>query len=194
MAEETAPFSKNSYCLFGTAMGVCGIAWNNLGVIRFQLPEKDQSATEKRLRSRLLNPFLENPKPEIQQLIADIQRYFTGVQTDFSSVVLDLENISMPHRKVYESARKIQWGQTTSYGKLGRQAGFETPGSAREIGVLMSRNPIPIIIPCHRVLAAGKKIGGFSAHGGRFTKERLLSLEGIHIYTEPFLPGLLPHL
>ncbi len=191
MMEQIASSSQNSYCLFDAAIGVCGIAWSNHGIIRFQLPEKDQSATEKRLRSRLANPFSGNPTLKIQQLIADVQRYFGGAQINFSSVILDLWNISPLHRKIYETARKIQWGQTMSYGELARQAGFEAPRLARDVGVAMARNPIPIIIPCHRVLAAGKKIGGFSAHGGRFTKERLLSLEGIHIDTEPLLPGLL---
>jgi methylated-DNA-[protein]-cysteine S-methyltransferase len=85
----------------------------------------------------------------------------------------------------------LDWGQTATYGELARQVG--SPGAARAVGQAMGHNPVPIIIPCHRVLAAGRKIGGFSAYGGAVTKERLLALEGVHLGDgTPLLPGLLP--
>ncbi len=102
--------------------------------------------------------------------------------------MLDLTGVSDFHRQIYEKARGIGWGETSTYGALARQAGF--PDAARAVGQAMGRNPIPIIIPCHRVLASGRKVGGFSAFGGADTKQRLLALEGVEL-GEPMLPGLL---
>ncbi|MBI3707329.1 MAG: MGMT family protein, partial [Proteobacteria bacterium] len=92
---------------------------------------------------------------------------------------IDLVEVGPFHRRVYAAARSIGWGHTASYGELARQAG--SLGAARAVGHALSRNPIAIIIPCHRILASGGKIGGFSAHGGTFAKVRLLSLEGVGV-------------
>src|SRR4029453_16269598 len=95
------------------------------------------------------------------------------------------------HRKIYDAARLLDWGQTATDGELARQAG--SPGAARAVGQAMGHNPVPIIIPCHRVLASGRKIGGFSAFGGALTKAHLLALEGVHLESgTPMLPGVLP--
>jgi methylated-DNA-[protein]-cysteine S-methyltransferase len=82
----------------------------------------------------------------------------------------------------------LVWGETNTYCALALRAGF--PDAARAIGQAMGRNPVPIIVPCHRVLASGGKVGGFSAFGGAETKTRLLALEGVQL-EEPLLPGLL---
>ena len=99
--------------------------------------------------------------------------------TDFSSVPLDLTDVSAFHSRVYEATRGVGWGQTASYGQLARRAGC--PEAARAVGQALSRNPIAIIIPCHRVVARGHRVGGFSAYGGTTTKERLLALEGVRL-------------
>jgi methylated-DNA-[protein]-cysteine S-methyltransferase len=106
-------------------------------------------------------------------------------------VALDLTGVSPFHAQVYDAARAIAWGQTASYGELARRVG--APGAARAVGQAMGRNPVPIIIPCHRVLASGHKLGGFSAFGGAGTKQRLLALEGVSLGgDQPCLPGLPP--
>ena len=105
-----------------------------------------------------------------------MRRYLDGESVDFSNVRVDLPNASDFHKKLYAQLRKIGWGKTITYGALGKTIGEMDP---RDIGQAMGKNPVPIIIPCHRVLAAGNKIGGFSAPGGIGTKEKLLALEGI---------------
>jgi methylated-DNA-[protein]-cysteine S-methyltransferase len=175
------------YCLFDTALGACGVAWNAHGVTRLQLPEADASATELRLAARAASASQATPA-QIDQLIADIQGYMRGRKTDFAAVAVDLTDVEPFQRKVYDAARAVPWGHTVSYGELARQIG--APGAARTVGQALARNPVPIIIPCHRVLAKGHRIGGFSAHGGTFTKEHLLALEGVHADAgTPLLPG-----
>jgi methylated-DNA-[protein]-cysteine S-methyltransferase len=120
-----------------------------------------------------------------------VERYAAGKRIDFSMLALDLQGVGDFHRQIYEAARRVGWGETVTYGELARRVG--SPGAARAVGQAMGRNPIPLIIPCHRVLASGHKIGGFSAFGGAVTKTRLLALEGVHLdQGTPLLPGLLP--
>jgi methylated-DNA-[protein]-cysteine S-methyltransferase len=175
------------YCLFETAIGACGVAWSRHGVTRLQLPEADASATERRLSARAAKASEAAPTA-IDQMIADIQGYMTGRNVDFAAVAIDLTTVDSFRLKVYKAARAIPWGQTVSYGELAQRTGF--PDGARAVGQALSRNPVPIIIPCHRVLAKGGRVGGFSAPGGIFTKERLLALEGVRVEAgTPLLPG-----
>jgi methylated-DNA-[protein]-cysteine S-methyltransferase len=175
------------YCLFDTAIGPCGVAWSRHGVTRLQLPETDASATERRVSARAARASEAAPA-EIDQLIVDLQGYMTGRDVSFAAVAVDLTNVEPFRLKVYQAARAIPWGHTVSYGELAQRIGFA--GGARAVGQALSRNPVPIIIPCHRVLAKGHRVGGFSAHGGIFTKERLLALEGVRVEAgTPLLPG-----
>jgi methylated-DNA-[protein]-cysteine S-methyltransferase len=177
------------YCLFDTAIGAVGIAWSAYGITRLQLPEAGRAATERRLHGRSTSTA-ERPPPAIEQAIDDVQRYMAGERIDFSSATLDLTGIGAFHRRIYDALRSVGWGETTTYGALARQAGDS--GASRAVGQAMGRNPIPVIIPCHRVLASGGKPGGFSAFGGAVTKLRLLALEGVNPGHEvPLLPGLL---
>lgn len=174
--------------LFPTAFGPCGIAWNESGLTRLQLPESDASATERRLRGRaqLVEP---SAAPEwVAWAIVALQRYFAGRTVDFAGICLDLRDCSDFHQRIYEALRDVGYGKTTTYGALAAEVG--SPDAARAIGQAMGRNPLPIIIPCHRVLASGGRIGGFSAHGGATTKERLLTLEGV-VRPRPETPPLL---
>ncbi|MCA9621563.1 MAG: methylated-DNA--[protein]-cysteine S-methyltransferase [Myxococcales bacterium] len=104
-----------------------------------------------------------------------------------AAVPVDLAAVSPFARRVYTALRDVPPGSTVSYGELARRAG--SPGGARAIGRTMAQNPIPLVIPCHRVLAAGGKPGGFSAPGGVATKEKLLALEGLALAAEPFDPA-----
>jgi methylated-DNA-[protein]-cysteine S-methyltransferase len=117
-----------------------------------------------------------------------MRAYFEGAETSFTDVALDLSGISAFNAKIYTALRSIGWGEATSYGALAAAIG--EPGAARAIGAAMGANPWPLIVPCHRVLAANGKIGGFSAHGGRATKRRMLQLERIDADgAAPMLPG-----
>jgi methylated-DNA-[protein]-cysteine S-methyltransferase len=186
MATETQSPPKARYRLFETPLGPCGIAWTERGVARLQLPEGDRGATERRLK-KAASPGGTAPL-EIEQVIADVHWYLSGRNTDFSAVALDLADVGAFEQKVYAVVRSVHWGQTESYGEIARQLG--APHAARAVGQALARNPIPIIIPCHRILAKGHRIGGFSAYGGRLTKERLLALEGVRLEeAPPLLPG-----
>jgi methylated-DNA-[protein]-cysteine S-methyltransferase len=179
---------REQHCLFDTALGACGIAWSELGVTRMQLPERNRRRTASRLQMRSGTRRSSEPPPNVARTIADLQRYFLGDRVDFAQVALDLTGVSAFYRAIYDMARALDWGTIATYGDLARGVG--SPGAARAVGQAMGGNPVPIIVPCHRVLAAGRKIGGFSAYGGAVTKERLLALEGVHLGGTPLLPGL----
>jgi methylated-DNA-[protein]-cysteine S-methyltransferase len=186
MSTEIQTPPKARYRLFETPLGPCGIAWTEHGVARLQLPEADRGVTERRLR-KTASPG-ESAPPDIEQLIADVHWYLSGRSTDFAAAALDLACVGAFEQKVYALVRAVGWGQTASYGEIAQQIG--APHAARAVGQALSRNPIPIIIPCHRILAKGHRIGGFSAYGGRLTKERLLALEGVRLEeAAPLLPG-----
>lgn len=176
------------YTLFETATGVCGVAWNERGLTHAEIPGSRSGATEARIRKRSGAVRCDDPPPAIATLIADLQRYFAGEAVDFSTVPVDLSGLSEFQQKLYQSLRGVGWGHTTTYGELARALGCP---DARDVGQAMGKNPVPVVVPCHRVLAAGGKIGGFSAPGGAVTKERLLALEGVHPNGgTPRLPGL----
>jgi methylated-DNA-[protein]-cysteine S-methyltransferase len=177
------------YCVFDSGFGPVGIAWSSKGACRFQLPEATPAATERRLLGRGIGAVKSNPPPYVERLVADVRRYFLGERVDFADVKLDLSGVSTFHREIYEAALRVGWGETTTYGALAKAAGF--PDAARAVGQAMGRNPIPLIIPCHRVLASGGKPGGFSAYGGTATKDRMLALEGVCLGSgAPRIPGL----
>ncbi len=162
------------YCLFDTEFGLCGVAWNEAGLTRVQLPEADIAATRARLEKR--GAVEGEPPPAVADAIAALRAYFEGAETEFSGLVVDLPaETSEERRRIYAAARSLNWGETASYGEVARRAGI--PRGAQAIGQAMAANPLPIVIPCHRVLAAGDRLGGFSAYGGVLTKERLLVLE-----------------
>jgi methylated-DNA-[protein]-cysteine S-methyltransferase len=169
-----------SYCIFETAAGFCAIAWSALGVVRFQLPVKSADGAERLLKRRAPEATPAELPAEISAAIAAATRYFAGEETDFSGVRLDLGDQDALFKRIYEAARRIRWGRTTTYGALAKDigAGLEV---ARDVGAAMAKNPVPLIIPCHRVLAAGGKVGGFSAAGGAATKMRMLELEGVRL-------------
>jgi methylated-DNA-[protein]-cysteine S-methyltransferase len=172
------------YLVFETAAGFCGIAWSGKGIARFQLPAKSAAAAERLLLRRLPGAEPGAPTPEVAEVVAAVARYFEGLETDFSGIRLDLDGQDPFFTQVYSALRQVCWGQTTTYGALAAQLGVGRE-AARDIGQAMSRNPVALIIPCHRVLAAGGKLGGFSAPGGAATKIRMLALEGVTVEPAP---------
>jgi methylated-DNA-[protein]-cysteine S-methyltransferase len=171
---------KHSYQIFETAAGFCGIAWNEEGVTRFQLPTKSAGSTESLLLRRIPDAVRAVPPTEIADTVEAVKRYFAGEPVDFSTVKLDLGEQDDFFRRIYEAARRVGWGRTTTYGTLAKELGAG-PEAARDVGQAMAKNPVALIIPCHRVLAAGGKIGGFSAPGGSTAKQRMLELEGVQV-------------
>ena len=176
--------AAHHYLIFETVGGFCGIAWNNIGITRFQLPARDADATERNLRRRLPDAAPGTPPLPVLEAIAAVKRYFEGENVDFSGVRLDLDGQDEFFQRIYAAARRVEWGRTTTYGGLAKElrAG---PEAARDVGQAMANNPVPLIIPCHRVLAAGGKVGGFSAPGGSAAKVRMLELEGVHLDPPP---------
>jgi methylated-DNA-[protein]-cysteine S-methyltransferase len=171
---------SHHYLIFETAGGFCGIAWSNVGITRFQLPTKSAEATERLLLRRVPDAEPSAPTPEVAEAVAAVQRYFAGEETDFSGIKLDLGDQEPFFMQVYAAARRVGWGRTTTYGTLAKELGAG-PEAARDVGQAMARNPVALIIPCHRVLAAGGKVGGFSAPGGSAAKVRMLELEGVRV-------------
>jgi len=171
-----------AYCLFETALGPCGIAWSEgedsqtPSVVLLKLPDATAKLTEARIARNSGARKSTTPPQKIAELIQRIGKHLEGDAQDFQDVVLDLNGAGPFARLVYEEARKIPTGQTRTYGDLARA--LNKPLAARAVGQALGKNPIALIIPCHRILAAGGKIGGFSTYGGLDTKTRMLAIEG----------------
>lgn len=168
----------NEYHLFETAHGFAALAWNAHGVTSFRLPAPTAEETRRSLLRRLPDAVEAAPAASVAGLTQAIGRDFEGERADFSDFALDLGPQDPLSAKIYDLVRRLGWGETTTYGEIARALG-EGPEVARDVGQAMARNPIPLIVPCHRVLAAGGKIGGFSAPGGSTAKARMLELEGV---------------
>jgi methylated-DNA-[protein]-cysteine S-methyltransferase len=154
------------FTLFDTPIGRCGIAWDPEGVVvGIWLPGA------RVLRSQPAG----TPPPEIQHAIQAITAALSGAPADLAAIRLAMQGVPEFNRRVYELARAIPPGSTRTYGALATQLG--DPKLAREVGQALGLNPFPIVIPCHRVVAANGRVGGFSAPGGQHTKLRLLALE-----------------
>ena len=173
------------YTLFDTALGPCGIAWGERGIVCVQLPEASESGTRARLRRRLPDVLEAAPPPEVRRAQDAIVALLRGEPRDLSGVALDMSGVPRFDRRVYEVARTIPAGATLSYGEIAARLG--EPGSARGVGRALARNPFALVVPCHRVLAAGGGIGGFSATGGIATKARLLAIEAVRFEGQPGL-------
>jgi methylated-DNA-[protein]-cysteine S-methyltransferase len=173
-----------NYLIFETACGYCGIAWNDVAITRFQLPSSTEAATERNLLRRIPGATPDTPPEYVAATVAAVKRYFAGEETDFSAVKLDLTDQGEFFQQIYAAARRVGWGHTTTYGTLAKELGAG-PEAARDVGQAMASNPVALIIPCHRVLAAGGKLGGFSAPGGSSTKMRMLELEGVNLAPPP---------
>jgi len=169
--------AAHGFTLFDTPIGRCGLAWSARGVVGVQLPEANETATRERMLHRFPTAAETAPLPEVQSAIDAIIALFHGNGSDLSAVKLDMQGVSPFHRRVYEEARTIPPGKTLSYGDIAARLGARN--AARAVGQALGRNPFAIVVPCHRVLAAGGKIGGFSAQGGIDTKRRMLALEGV---------------
>jgi methylated-DNA-[protein]-cysteine S-methyltransferase len=172
------------YFVFETAAGFCAIAWSAAGITRFMLPSPTAEATDHNLRRRITDAEPGSPPSHVMAAVDAAKRYFAGEKIDFSHLQLDLGGHGEFFRRIYAAARRVGWGNTTTYGALAKELGAG-PEAARDVGQAMAKNPIPLIVPCHRVLAAGNKLGGFSAPGGSATKQKMLELEGVNLGPPP---------
>lgn len=169
------------YGTFETAIGHCGLVWRaspNATILKaLQLPEATAEVTESRMAR--FPGAIRSPRipPAIAELIERVRRHLEGNLQDFQDVTLDLDEYSAFTQQVYEAARAIPAGETRTYGSLA--AAMNRPRAARAVGQALGRNPVGLIIPCHRILASGGKIGGFSAYGAQRTKKQMLAIEGI---------------
>lgn len=169
---------SHSHFVFETVFGFAAIGWRASNVSSFRLPSSTATGAESALLRRFPDSISTPPPAFVRSVISDAQRYFAGERVDFSAVDIDLGEQEPLFGRVYAFVRALGYGETTTYGAVARALG-EAPQVARIVGEAMSRNPVPLIIPCHRVTAAGGKIGGFSAPGGSYSKAHMLSLEGV---------------
>lgn len=178
------PPAKQHFQVFGTAHGFCSIAWGDAGITGFRLPASSAGAAERLIRRRVPGAEPAAPPAEVAEAISAAQTYFEGKKVDFTRFLLDLGEQSTLFERIYAAVRGLRWGETTTYGALAKALGVG-PEAARDVGQAMAHNPVPLIIPCHRVLAAGGKIGGFSAPGGAASKRHMLELEGVGFAGKP---------
>ncbi len=164
------------FALFETMIGTCGIVWTTHGICGVQLPEKDPAATRARVHQRHPTAVEAEPSADARRAINGIVALLSGEKRDLTGIAIDDARQSEFNKRVYGIARRIPPGQTMTYGEIAERLGDKT--LARAVGQAMGENPTPVIMPCHRVLAASGKTGGFSAPGGVVTKLRLLTIEG----------------
>lgn len=167
------------YALFATPLGHCGLAWSARGLTGVQLPEMDEAATRARMRRRFPSVTEAEPPLAVQAAITAITALLEGhpgEPRDLTHLPLDMDGVPPFHQRVYEFVRRIPPGETLTYGEVAQR--LDEPGTARAVGQAMGSNPYAPVVPCHRVLGAGAKGVGFSAHGGTQTKLKMLEVEG----------------
>ena len=177
--------TSHSFAIFDTAIGRCGIVWGARRINGVQLPMGSEDKTRTRIRQRHGDIAEAPPSPEVQSAIDGIVELLAGKPNDLTDVVLDLDGVPEFNRGVYDIARTIPPGKTLTYGDIAKRLGGVE--LSRDVGQALGRNPCPIVVPCHRVLAAGGKPGGFSANGGVVTKLKMLAIEGAVVNHTPSL-------
>lgn len=176
----TAPGEQGAasgYALFPTAIGHCGMAWQGALLVGVQLPE---DAGEAQTRARMQRRFPQLAEctmpPPVAAWAARVAALLQGAHDDLCDVPLALDTVPPFNARVYALARRIPPGKTMTYGEMAAALG--EPGAARAVGQALGHNPFAPVVPCHRILAANGRTGGFSAGGGAATKMRMLGIEG----------------
>jgi len=168
------------FAIRATPIGMFGVAWGEDGILRTWLHGRTDPAT----RAEILRAFPDGVETEppgaISEAMKAVAALLGGEKPDLRGATLDMAGVPEFYRRVYGVAREIAPGETMTYGAIAKAMG-EEPMQAREVGVALSRNPFAPIVPCHRVVAAGGNLGGYSAPGGTSTKRRLLEIEGAEI-------------
>jgi methylated-DNA-[protein]-cysteine S-methyltransferase len=178
-----------SYTLFETVIGWAGLAWAEKGLVGVYLPEADPEHTRTSFLRRFPDAREAPPTEDVSQAMAEIRKLMAGEHVDLTGISIDIERVPEFNARVYEIARAIPPGETLTYGEIAVKLGDKL--LARDVGAALGKNPWPIVVPCHRVTAAGGKLGGFSARGGVNTKVKLLAIEGAKVL-EPAPPKARP--
>ena len=165
-----------AFTLFDTPIGTCSLVWKGDTIVGLRLPEASSATTRARITRRWPGAEEQAPPPVMQAVIDRVLDLLAGGKVDLSDVPLDFGEAPEFHQRAYAVARTIPPGQTMTYGEIAKRLG--APQESREVGQAMGRNPIAILMPCHRVLGADGKMGGFSANGGVAIKRRILEIEG----------------
>ncbi len=179
-----------AYALFHTALGCCGVAWGGHGLRATLLPQADAATAAQRLLRRAPGALEAAPSALAQQAIDGVTALLAGVPVDLTALPLDARGLPALHARIYDLVRRIPCGRTLSYGQVAEQLGDRQ--LARAVGQAMARNPFAPLVPCHRVLGANGRPGGFSAQGGLRTKLLLLTTERADLAAEPDLFTGLP--
>jgi len=161
------------YVIFRTRWGYFGLLGTEKGLVRASLPIADSQRVKQLLLSGIVRA--ESDTRFFAELGEKVKAYFEGSYVDFADTRVVLDGLSEFSSKVLTACRKIQYGRTISYGRLAKLAG--RPGAGQAVGNVLSRNPVPLIIPCHRIIRSDGKLGGFSATGGIRLKQKMLELE-----------------
>ena len=157
---------------FQSDLGWFGLVGTNGLLQRIWFGYGSADEIENKIREHFTAAALDDWHPSLRRRL---QQFASGQHVDFDDIQLDLSWCTEFQNRVIQRTRRIPYGQTMSYGELAEQAGREK--AARAVGTVMSSNRFPIVVPCHRVLAAGKKLGGFSTPGGTSVKQHMLDLE-----------------
>ena len=165
-----------NFALFDTAIGTCAVVWSARGLRGVQLPLSAVTATRAAVAKRYPSAVEATPPANIQHALGGIVALLNGERRDLRDIVIDDEATPEFNRRIYAIVRQVPPGETITYGEIAERLGDKL--LAREVGTAMGQNPCPVVMPCHRVLAAGGKMGGFSAPGGVVTKLKLLTIEG----------------
>lgn len=163
------------FSIFDTTLGWCGVIAGEGRIAGALLPEDRPDQIRARFLRRHPEAVEAPPEPALERAIVRIRDLIDGGNDDLRDLELDMSAVSAFERRVYQIARDIRPGQTSTYGEIARALG--DVNESRAVGVALGRNPFAPIVPCHRVVAAGQKLGGFSATGGRALKLRMLANE-----------------
>lgn len=175
----------DGYTVFSTPIGPCAVSWTDAGLAAVWLPEANEAALHAVVSRRLGDVLPAVPPASVRAAIDRIVAVLSGGSDDLADLLLDTGGLPEFHRRVYEATRRIAPGATRTYGELAAALG--EPQAARAVGQALGRNPFPIVVPCHRVLAANGAAGGFSAPGGVRTKLHLLEIERARLGGAPGL-------
>lgn len=171
---------------FDTPLGRCGVRWTEAGIVRVLLPADRELSGAALGNGAELEGGATVP-PWVRDAIEGMTAVMAGASADLRDIPLDQRGVDPFRRAVYAATREIRPGTTSTYGEIARTIGH--PDAARDVGTALGRNPTPILVPCHRVVAANGALTGFSAPGGLATKRRMLELEGAPGYGQQTLFG-----
>jgi methylated-DNA-[protein]-cysteine S-methyltransferase len=185
--EEMSKLSR--FAVATTPQGAIGVVWSDAGIVATWMHAPTVERSRAHLRGGYPAAIEAVPPAAVVHAMNEVAGLLGGQRLDLRDVALDMSAVPDFDRRVYELARTIPPGTTMTYGEVAKALG-EEPMRARDVGVALSRNPFAPIVPCHRVVAAGGKLGGYSAPGGTSTKRRLLEIEGASIVAPPPQQGL----